>query len=62
MYRDSEQSYGSFTLDTYQTEKGLWACDWWRRGQPDICGVVYAPRRKDAVARAKMEIDALVKK
>jgi hypothetical protein len=54
--RDSEQSFGSYTLDVYEGD-GEWICDWWERSKPDNCGQVKAKRRKVVISRAKAFID-----
>lgn len=56
--RDTEQSYGDFTLDVYQSRiDDAWICEWWHRGTPSIEGKVRARRRKEAIAIAKQEIE-----
>lgn len=58
MYRDTEQSYRAFTLDVFELSEGGWQCDWWERGNPENCGTTRADRRKEAILRAKNEIDS----
>lgn len=57
MFRDSEQSYGDFTLDVYERLDRGWQCDWWERGKPNNCGSVQADKRKVAIVTAKRIID-----
>lgn len=59
MYRDTEQSYGDFTLDVYEGE-GEWVVDWWKRSQADVCGQAKRQRRKDAVDMAKEQINKVI--
>lgn len=60
MYRDTEQSYGNWTLDVYQSvHTGEWCVDYWHRF--DLTherGHVTGRRRKEVVAAAEKAIDA----
>ncbi len=56
MFRDSEQAYKGFTLDTYEGNN-VWICSWWNQMRPDESGRAEARKRKDAIAEAKRQID-----
>ena len=58
MYRDTEQSYGDYTLDVFESADGVnWICSWWARSDPGRCGKTVNHRRKEAIRLAKEEID-----
>lgn len=60
MYRDTEQSYGDWTLDVYQVDdQGDWHVDYWLRGHPHTGGMVSSRKKKDAMAMAKEAIAAI---
>ena len=60
MYRDTEQSYGEYTLDVYQScVDGLWVCEWWKRSYPEECGKIRSRRKQDAICAAKLAIEGL---
>ena len=56
MYRDTEQSYGSFTFDVYET-KGAWIVDWHWRNDSHVCGQVRDRKRKEAIRLARLKCD-----
>ncbi len=60
MFRDTEQTYGGYTLDVYEDEtNGVcqgWICDFWTAGDADS-GKLTAPKRKAVIEMTKAEID-----
>lgn len=58
MYRDTEQAYGNWTLDVYQSvHTGEWCVDYWHNF--DLTherGQVRSRRRKDAVRLAEQAV------
>ncbi len=57
MHCDTEQAYGNYTLDVYQSrESGEWFCDWWKSGTDKGRGTTSGRRRREVVAEAKRRI------
>jgi len=56
MYRDTEQSYGDWTLDVYEAN-GQWHCDYWHRSDPKRGGTKQSRKKSECVEQAKLAID-----
>ena len=51
-------THRGWNLDVFRSvTTGLWQCDYWDRSNPDICGTISGPRRREVLDLAKATIE-----